>query len=63
MAFGVVENSASSFCHTGTGKISQISRLQLVLRGMTLIFNCLSPIENGKQIFVGKMNEYSLIFQ
>ncbi|MXQ82392.1 hypothetical protein E5288_WYG010957 [Bos mutus] len=36
MAFGVVENSASSFCHTGTGKISQISRLQLVLRGIPL---------------------------
>ena len=64
MAFGIVENLASSFCNIGTGKISQISRLHPVLRGITLIFTCLSLIENGKQIFVGKMNEYALlIFQ
>lgn len=50
------------FCHCGTGKISQISRLYLVLRDTTLILNCLSPIENGKQILLEKWMNIHLSF-
>lgn len=59
--FGVVEISAASFCHIGTGKISEIIRFDSKFRGMTSIFSCLCPIENGKKIFAGKMNEHPLL--